>query len=275
MATSSNDNILERILRRKREEVAARQARTPLAEIQRRALDAPPPAGFYAAIRRAIDDGRPSVIAELKKASPSRGVIRDDYDPKGLAESCRQGGATCLSVLTDEQFFQGRDEHLDQARRASGLPVLRKDFTLDPWQVYEARTLGADCILLIVAALADSMLRELAAAAAEAGLDVLVEVHDRIELERALMLRTPLIGINNRDLRTFKTDLQVTLGLLTDVFPDRTVVTESGIHSQDDVALMRRRGVNAFLLGETLMRAPDPGEKLRELFHQGSEPNRT
>lgn len=271
VATAPKADILERILSRKREEIAARKARTPMAEMQRRALAAPPPAGFYAATRRAVDAGGPAVIAELKKASPSRGVIREYYDPKSLAESCRRGGATCLSVLTDEQFFQGRDEHLIEARQASGLPVLRKDFTLDPWQVWEARALGADCILLIVAALADPVLRELASTADEAGLDVLVEVHDRVELERALMLRTPLIGINNRDLRTFRTDLQVTLGLLSDVFPDRTVVTESGINARDDVALMRRRGVNAFLIGETLMRAPDPGEKLRELFYQGPE----
>ena len=272
MATAQKADILERILGRKREEVAERKAATPLDEIKRRAQAAPAPAGFYSAIRREIDAGRPAVIAELKKASPSRGVIRADYNPRELAKSCRQAGATCLSVLTDEQFFQGRDQDLVDAKLASGLPILRKDFTIDPWQVFEARALGADCTLLIAAALDDRALLELAATAGAVGLDVLVEVHDRIELERALMLRTPLIGINNRDLRTFETDLDITLGLLTDVFPDRTVVTESGIHSREDVALMRRRGVNAFLVGETLMRAADPGERLRQLFPHAPEP---
>ncbi|MBI2993901.1 MAG: indole-3-glycerol phosphate synthase TrpC [Gammaproteobacteria bacterium] len=275
MAIAAKADILERILVRKREEVAERKAATPFAEMKRRALSAPAPAGFFAAVRREIEAGRPAVIAELKKASPSRGLIRPDYDPRRLAESCCQGGATCLSVLTDEPFFEGRDQDLVEAKRAAGLPVLRKDFTLDPWQVYEARALGADCVLLIVTALSDPALRELATAAADAGVDVLVEVHDRTELERALMLRTPLIGMNNRDLRTFETDLNNTLNLLVDVFPDRTVVTESGIRSREDVALMRRHGVNAFLVGETLMRAPDPGAKLRELFLHGPEPEGT
>jgi len=259
-------DILREILAHKREEVAARKRALPIAEMKQRALSSPPPLGFRAAIGRAIEAGRPAVIAEIKRASPSRGVIRQDFDPRRLAESYLRGGATCLSVLTDSKFFGGADEHVAAAKQAAKLPVLRKDFTIDPYQVFEARAIGADCILLIVAALDDAALRELADAAMEAELDVLVEVHDRLELERALMLRTPLIGINNRDLHTFQTSLDTTLKLLIDVFPDRTVVTESGIGTAEDVVLMRARDVNAFLIGETLLRAADPGAKLRELF---------
>lgn len=269
-------DILTAIIESKREFVAARKAALPLAALKARLADSPaaPPAGFYRAIRRAVEQGRPAIIAEIKKASPSKGVIRADFDPARLAETYAQAGAACLSVLTDERYFQGADEHLRQAKAAARLPVLRKDFIIDPYQIYEARDLGADCVLLIVAAVEDGRLRELAATAAELGMDALVEVHNREELERGMMLRAPLIGINNRDLRTFETSLQTTLGLLPDVFPDRTVVTESGIRNREDIALMRGHDVHAFLIGETLMGAEDPGEKLRELLDPGGGPVR-
>lgn len=269
-------DILTAIIESKREFVAARKAALPLAALKARLADSPaaPPAGFYRAIRRAVEQGRPAIIAEIKKASPSKGVIRADFDPARLAETYAQAGAACLSVLTDERYFQGADEHLRQAKAAARLPVLRKDFIIDPYQIYEARALGADCVLLIVAAVEDGRLRELAATAAELGMDALVEVHNREELERGMMLRAPLIGINNRDLRTFETSLQTTLGLLPDVFPDRTVVTESGIRNREDIALMRGHDVHAFLIGETLMGAEDPGEKLRELLDLGGGPVR-
>ena len=259
-------DILKRILARKQEEVAELKQRLSAKELQQRAADAEPPRGFYRRLNETLDSGAAAVIAEIKKASPSRGVIREDFDPADCARSYAAGGAACLSVLTDRDFFQGDNDYLAQARAACELPVLRKDFILDPAQVYEARMIGADCILLIVAALPDAALRELADVARALGMDVLVEVHDREELSRALMLRTPLIGINNRDLRTFETRLDTTLELLVDVYPDRTVVTESGIHTREDVALLRRNGVNAFLVGEAFMAAPDPGARLRELF---------
>jgi indole-3-glycerol phosphate synthase len=259
-------DILKQILARKQEEVAELKARLTLDELRRRAAGCPPVRGFYQRMRDTIESGAAAVIAEIKKASPSRGVIREDFDPAAIARSYDGAGACCLSVLTDRDFFQGHDDYLRAARDACELPVLRKEFILDPSQVYESRIIGADCILLIVCALSDEQLRELAAVAAETGLDILVEVHDREELERALMLRTPLIGINNRDLHTFETRLDTTLDLLTDVFPDRTVVTESGIHTRDDVARLRRNGVNAFLIGEAFMAAEDPGTKLKELF---------
>ena len=202
----------------------------------------------------------------MKKASPSKGVIRADFDPVSIASSYERGGATCLSVLTDIDFFQGADAYLQQARDACALPVLRKDFTADPYQVIEARAIGADAILLIVAVLSDGQLQELAHAAAEAALDVLVEVHDRAELERALELSTPLLGINNRNLHTFETRLDTTQELLPHIPEGRIVVTESGIHSAEDVSLMRDHDVYAFLVGEAFMRAEEPGEKLRELF---------
>ncbi|MGH8119810.1 MAG: indole-3-glycerol phosphate synthase TrpC, partial [Gammaproteobacteria bacterium] len=228
--------------------------------------DCPPVRGFNHALQKAISNGRPAVIAEIKKASPSKGIIRRDFDPVAIAASYEKAGATCLSVLTDSEFFQGCNDDLRAARGACDLPVLRKDFMIDPWQIYESRFTGADCILLIVAALPDGRLRELADAAIGLYMDVLLEVHDREELERALALRLPLIGINNRNLRTFETDIMTTIGLLPDVFPDRTVVTESGIHQREDVALMRRHNVNCFLVGEAFMSAPDPGEKLKALF---------
>jgi indole-3-glycerol phosphate synthase len=259
-------DILKQILDRKREEVAERQAARPLAELRQAAADAPAPRGFHRAVARAIEAGRPAVIAEIKKASPSRGILREDFDAAAIARSYAAAGATCLSVLTDVDFFQGSDACLVEARAACELPVLRKDFILDPWQVVESRAIGADCVLLIVSALTDPQLRELADAAAELGMDVLVEVHDREELERGLMLRTPLIGINNRDLHTFETGIETTLRLMVDVFPDRTVITESGIHSREDVEELRRNNVHAFLVGEAFMQAADPGAKLEELF---------
>ncbi len=259
-------DILQKILARKREEIAERAARLPLAELRKRAKAVPPVRGFANAIRARIAAGKPAVIAEIKKASPSKGLLRAEFHPAEIAKSYERHGATCLSVLTDRDFFQGADEHLQQARAASALPVLRKDFTIDPYQVYEARTLGADCILLIVAALDDARLKELCTLARMLEMDVLVEVHDADELERALALDTPLIGINNRNLRTFKVRLETTLDLLGRMPKDRVVVTESGIHAPADVALMRARGVSAFLVGEVFMKAMDPGYALYELF---------
>jgi indole-3-glycerol phosphate synthase len=259
-------DILQNILAHKAEEVEARKAVLALDEIKRCALEAPPPRNFARAIEQWIAQGKLAVIAELKRISPSRGVIRGDYQPAVIARAYERAGATCLSVLTDERYFQGADAHLIEARAVSTLPVLRKDFIVDPYQVYEARAIGADCILLIVAGLSDVRLCELAGLAGELGMDVLVEVHNREELERGLMLRLPLIGINNRDLHTFKTDIQTTLHLLLDMMHDRTVVTESGIHTAEEVALLRRHGVSAFLVGEAFMTAADPGERLKELF---------
>ena len=259
-------DILQKILARKAEEIAARKKKLSITKLTTMIADCPPARGFCQAIQKSISAGRPAVIAEIKKASPSKGVIRRDFHPAAIARSYERAGAACLSVLTDVDFFQGSDDDLRAARAACALPVLRKDFMIDPWQIHESRVIGADCILLLVAALADSALRDLADLATALTMDVLLEVHDREELERALVLRLPLIGINNRNLRTFATDIMTTIGLLPDVFPDRTVVTESGIHKRDDVALMRRHNVNCFLVGETLMSAPDPGEKLKLLF---------
>ena len=263
----NSTDVLATILAYKRQWVAARKIAVPLQQLNQQIGQADPPRGFYRAVRSAIDNGRPAVITEIKQASPSKGIIRPDFDPVRIAEAYENAGAVCLSVLTDEKFFQGSDRHLEQVRAATRLPLLRKDFIIDPYQVYEAKAIGADCILLIVAALDDVRLRELVETAADIGLDVLVEVHDREELERGLLLRTPLIGINNRNLHTFETSLQTTLGLLPDVFPDRTVVTESGIHSRADIALMRSNDVHAFLIGEALLRADDPGAELRALIN--------
>ena len=259
-------DILAKILARKAAEVAERSSKLPLRELSARMDGLPRCRGFVRALDDAISADQPAVIAEIKKASPSKGLIRADFDPAWLARSYAAGGATCLSVLTDADFFQGHEIYLQQAREACQLPVLRKDFTIDAWQVYEARQLGADCILLIVAALGDATLMELSVLAMELGLDVLVEVHDEAELERALATPSPLIGINNRHLRTFQTSLQTTLSLRDQVPDDRLLVTESGIATAADVALMRAAGVHGFLVGETLMRAPEPGDKLRELF---------
>lgn len=263
---SNPPDILKKILDRKAEEVAERKARVSLAELEQQVKSASPVRGFVAAIEDAIEAGRAAVIAEIKKASPSKGVMREHFDPAEIAVTYALHGATCLSVLTDIDFFQGSDEYLKQARAACALPVIRKDFIIDPYQVYEARAMGADCILLIVAALGDGQLNELTDLASQLRLDVLVEVHDAEELERALILDTPLLGINNRNLRTFETSLNTTLDLLEDIPDNRIVVTESGIHNRDDVALMRDHAVNAFLVGEAFMRETDPGAKLAELF---------
>lgn len=259
-------DILQQILRRKAEEIRERSAMISLSRVRSVAADADPPRGFGEAIEKALQQRRPAVIAEVKKASPSQGVIRADFDPSAIARSYEAGGAACLSVLTDIDFFQGSDAFLQQARAACSLPVLRKDFVIDAYQVYEARALGADCILLIVAALGDPHLAELADLALELGMDVLVEAHDADELERALRTSATLIGINNRNLRTFETSLETTLNLKDRVDADRVLVTESGIHRRDDVQRMRAAGVHAFLVGEAFMRAPEPGLALRELF---------
>jgi indole-3-glycerol phosphate synthase len=259
-------DILRKIVARKVEEVAQRSARVPRPMIAAAAAQADPPRGFVRALQARIAAGRPAVIAEAKKASPSKGVLRPDFDPVAITRSYERGGAACLSVLTDVDFFQGSDTYLQQARAACALPVLRKDFVIDPYQVWEARSLGADCILLIAACLDDDRLAELNALARELGMDALIEVHDGAELERALRVDNPMVGINNRDLRSFAVSLDTTLDLLARIPGDRLVVTESGILGPDDVALMRRHGVHAFLVGEAFMRAPDPGERLAELF---------
>ena len=259
-------DILTTILGRKADEIAERSARISLDELRARSADAPPTRGFADALNAMIAQGDPAVIAEVKKASPSKGIIRPDFRPADIAVSYEFGGAACLSVLTDVDFFQGADDYLKQARDACTLPVLRKDFTVDPYQVYEARVLGADCILLIVAALDDGQLVDLSGLAMELGMDVLVEVHDIDELERALQVPVPLVGINNRNLRTFEVSLQTTLAMKDAVPKDRLLVTESGILVPEDVATMRAAGVDAFLVGETFMRAEEPGEALRQLF---------
>jgi indole-3-glycerol phosphate synthase len=269
---SATPDILKRILARKAEEIDARNRVTPVDTLVRRLDRADSVRGFFSALQRRVAAGQAAVIAEIKKASPSRGVLREDFDPAQIAASYERGGAACLSVLTDVDFFRGADAYLQQARAACSLPVLRKDFVIDPYQVYEARVLGADCILLIVAALSDAMLQELYQLAGHLGMDALVEVHDADELERALRLQAPMVGINNRNLRTFETSLEVTLGFLERIPDDRLVVTESGIHTRADVALLRDRGVNAFLVGETFMKSPEPGEKLAELFGSGTRP---
>ena len=261
--------ILRQILARKYEEVAAGRRRESLADLESRISEQSAPRGFVEALRQRVEAAQPAVIAEVKKASPSQGVIRADFDPAAIARSYQSGNAACLSVLTDVDFFQGSDAYLQQARAACALPVLRKDFTVDAWQVVEARAIGADAVLLFAAALEDAQMRELASSATEYGLDVLVEVHDRAELDRALDLGLPLLGINNRDLHSFKTALDTTLNLLPHIPGDRVVVTESGIHSPEDVAVMRDAGVFSFLVGEAFMRAGEPGEKLRELFFPG------
>ena len=264
-------DILQRILDRKGEEVADRRARVSLDALRARLADAPPARGFAAAIAAKRDAGLPAVIAEVKKASPSKGVIRADFDPAAIAAGYEAAGAACLSVLTDVDFFQGADAYLQQARAACALPVLRKDFTIDPYQVVEARVLGADAILLIVAALDDATMAQLHREAMDLGLDVLVEVHDADELQRALRLpaiggRQPLIGVNNRNLRTFEVSLATTLSLKYAVPADRILVTESGIATRADVDWMLAAGVDTFLVGESFMRQADPGAALKTLF---------
>ena len=262
-------DILNKILATKAEEVAAAQASRPLAAVRAAAASQPAPRDFVGAIRARLAAGQSAVIAEIKKASPSKGVIRADFRPAEIAASYEKGGAACLSVLTDQPFFQGDAEYLKQARAACALPVLRKDFMIDPYQVYEARAMGADCILLIVAALSPAQMQELESLAMELGMAVLVESHDGTELEAALQLKTPLMGINNRNLRTFETRLETTIDLLPRIGGDRIVVTESGILGPADVALMRAHAVHTFLVGEAFMRADDPGTELSRLFGLG------
>ena len=263
---SDTPDILKKIVARKREEIAERSARVSIDELKAQLDGASPTRGFVEAIRNKIAAGQAGVIAEIKKASPSKGVIREHFVPAQIAKSYEQGGAACLSVLTDIDFFQGGDDYLKEARAACSLPVIRKDFIIDPYQVYEARVIGADCILLIAACLEDGQMRSLAELANELGMDVLIEVHDEEELKRSLPLNQPLVGINNRNLRTFEVGLETTLRMLGQIPADRIVVTESGIHTPEDVKLMRDSKVNAFLVGEAFMRAGEPGEKLAELF---------
>ncbi len=263
---SETPDVLKKILARKAEEIAAACEMESLRALSQRASAASPSRGFVDKLKKRVANGDPAVIAEIKKASPSKGVIREDFDPVAIARSYEAGGAACLSVLTDADFFQGSSQYLKLAREACELPVIRKDFIVDPYQVYEARAMGADCVLLIVAALGDAALVELYGLAHHLEMDVLIEVHDRPELERALMLEPPVIGINNRNLRTFDVALDVTLGMLGDIPEDTLLVTESGIQDKSDVALMRANNVNAFLVGEAFMRAESPGDALRELF---------
>jgi indole-3-glycerol phosphate synthase len=259
--------ILKKIIARKYEEIAERKKTVTLDALKARAAAQAPARGFVAAIERKLKAGDAAVIAEIKKASPSKGVIRERFYPEEIARSYEKGGAACLSVLTDVDFFQGSDEYLQQAHSATKLPVLRKDFTVDAYQIWEARALGADCILLIVAALSEEQLHTLNACAHEAGLDVLVEVHNAEELSLALTLNNRLLGINNRDLHSFNTTLNTTYELLPSIPKDRIVVTESGIHTIDDVKAMRGHGVNTFLIGEAFMKADDPGMQLLEMFN--------
>ncbi len=262
----SAPTVLRKIIDRKQEELVERRKQRSLADCQRLAASAGPTRGFVDALDRKAAEGQPAVIAEVKKASPSKGVIRADFAPAEIAKSYETGGAACLSVLTDRDFFQGDDSYLQDARAACRLPVIRKDFTIDPYQIWEARALGADAILLIVACLERAHLEELYQCAEEAGLDALIEVHDAQELEEALSLSPRLVGINNRDLHTFETSLHTTIDLLPAIPEGVQVVTESGIHSRDDVTLMTQHGVNRFLVGEAFMRADDPGDELRRLF---------
>jgi indole-3-glycerol phosphate synthase len=263
---SSTSNILNKILDTKREEIRLTSGYRSLSELEVEVQSAPSVRDFEEAIRSKIAAGQSAVIAEVKKASPSKGVIREHFDPIEIAQSYERHGAACLSVLTDRDYFMGAAEYLVAARSATRIPVLRKDFIIDPYQIYEARCMGADCILLIVAALEQSQMENLERVAMQLGMSVLVEAHSREEFERATRLQTTLIGVNNRDLRSFETSLQTTLSLLSDLPTGRILITESGIHRREDVALMRDRGINAFLVGEALMRQQDPGLALKSLF---------
>ncbi|MCP4431156.1 MAG: indole-3-glycerol phosphate synthase TrpC [Gammaproteobacteria bacterium] len=263
---SDTPDILKKILARKAEEIEQRSFQIDLNEMRRYAELADPPRGFVGSLKRRLNSGDSAVIAEIKKASPSKGVIRENFDPVQIARSYEKAGAACLSILTDVNFFQGHDDYLVAARNACSLPVIRKDFMIDDYQVYEARHLGADCILLIVAALEDEKLSQLYRLSTLLGMDTLVEVHDRSELDRAIQLDLPFVGINNRNLRNFETSLSTTLDLLQDIPENCFVVTESGIHTVDDVQLMRKNNVNAFLVGEAFMRAAEPGRQLEALF---------
>lgn len=258
--------VLKKIVARKWEEIAERKPVQPEARLQQLAQQASPPRGFVSSMQARLTQGQSAVIAEAKKASPSKGVIREHFDPAAIAQSYEAAGAACLSVLTDRDFFQGHEDYLQQARAACQLPVIRKDFIVDPYQVVEARAINADCILLIAACLDDSQMAELASCASELGMDVLIEVHNREELERALPLNQTLVGINNRNLHTFDVSLQTTFDLLPHIPEDKIVVTESGILDANDVRQMRDHGVNSFLVGEAFMRVDDPGSRLRQLF---------
>ncbi len=259
-------DILKKILDKKAEEVARRRLGMTIANLEEIAGGVEGPRGFYNALQSKVLAKKPAIIAEIKKASPSKGVIREDFNPIAIGQDYAMNGAACLSVLTDKEFFQGSEVYLQMVRERCPLPVLRKDFMIDPYQIYEARALGADCILLIVAALEDGQMHELSDTATKLGMDVLVEVHNAEELQRALTLDTKLIGINNRNLRTFETSLQTTLDLKANVPTDRLIITESGIHSHEDVQLMLDNGIYTFLVGEVFMRAESPGQKMRELF---------
>lgn len=260
-------DILKKIIARKYEEISERQAKVSLEDLQQQIQQADPVRGFIRSIENKLQNGLPAVIAEIKKASPSKGVIRQDFHPQQIAQSYQQGGAACLSVLTDRDFFQGSESYLQQARAACDLPVIRKDFIIEPYQVYEARAIGADCILLIAACLTDAKMQQLLDLAHQLGMDVLLEVHDKAEMQRAMASNARLIGINNRDLRTFATSLQTSLAL-KQLAQGRLLVTESGIHTRADVQLMQDNGINIFLVGEAFMRAEQPGEELKKLFFQ-------
>ncbi len=267
----SAPTVLKKILKRKQEEIAERSAKTSIADLKvniASQTESLKPRGFVSALLSKVEAGQPGVIAEVKKASPSKGVIREDFDPVAIAKAYEQGGAACMSVLTDADFFQGHEDYLVAARSVVGLPVIRKDFIIDDYQVYEARAIGADCILLIVAAFLDNkaQLKHLHDLATDLGMDVLVEVHDKAELDIALELDLRLVGINNRNLHTFETSLANTTNLLEFISDDILVVTESGIHTKDDVKLMRDHQVNAFLVGEAFMRQEDPGQGIKDLF---------
>ena len=268
---SDTPTVLRRICDRKLEEIQERKTTRSVEALKDEALAQSAPRGFIDSLRMRVSAGEPAVIAEVKKASPSKGVIREHFDPAELAKSYESGGATCLSVRTDIDFFQGADEYLLAARAACQLPAIRKDFTLDSYQIWESRALGADAILLIVACLDDAQLADLYAEAREAHLDVLVEVHERVELERALTLDLDLVGINNRDLHTFDTSLQTTLDLLSEVPSGVTVVTESGLHTAADMKLMLNQGVSTFLIGESFMRQPSPGDALSNMMRLATE----
>lgn len=259
-------DILARILAAKRKEIEEARRGVPDSTVERLAAEAQPVRGFHAALKRTVDSGRPAVIAEIKRASPSRGLIRADFDPARIAASYEENGASCLSVLTDREFFGGSADDLRAARAVCSLPVLRKDFIIDPYQVHESRSWGADCILLIIDAAPDDELRSLARLARKLGLDVLVECHDEGQLERALEIDTPLIGINNRDLKTFETRLETTLDLASRIPSDRLLITESGIGKPGDVERLRSSGVSAYLVGSAFMAAEEPGRELKSLF---------
>lgn len=263
---STGSDVLDKIMSHKAEEVAYEKSQIPLAELKAQAADIEPPRGFVTSLQTSLNDNRSAIIAEVKKASPSKGLIRADFDPALIAESYQKYGASCLSVLTDKEFFQGSPDYFSQARQASSLPMLRKDFMLADYQIYQSKVMHADCVLLIVAALEDGLMQDLAGRALELDLDVLVEVHNAEELERGLRLNMPMIGINNRNLRTFETSLSNTTDLLGSIPDNVIVVTESGIHTEEDIALMRDHGVNSFLVGEAFMRADEPGQRLEELF---------